>query len=87
MFLTKKGHLYSFGYGVYGQLGHGNSDNLNVPTKVKVLAQKTIKNAIFLGNAQATQEVTFVQIALGSNHSLALSKTQDVYVCGANDKG
>jgi alpha-tubulin suppressor-like RCC1 family protein len=40
MFLTKKGHIYSWGYGVYGQLGLGSSENIRVPTKVNIKIDK-----------------------------------------------
>ena len=40
MLLTKKGHIYSFGYGVHGQLGLGISENMLVPKKAMILADK-----------------------------------------------
>ena len=87
MILTKSGYIYSFGYGVYGQLGIGNSENVFRPQKVKLYENTTISNPIFLGDVKATNEVTFKQIALGQNHSMALSRSNEVYVCGSNAQG
>jgi hypothetical protein len=33
--LTSAGDVFSWGYGKHGQLGHGNSSNLDIPKKVK----------------------------------------------------
>ena len=36
--ITEDGSLFSWGYGKYGQLGHGNNSNLSVPTKISTLS-------------------------------------------------
>lgn len=40
--LTKDGRAYSWGWGVHGQLGHGNPENLNIPKVIKKLKDKFI---------------------------------------------
>ncbi|KAJ8301898.1 hypothetical protein KUTeg_020885 [Tegillarca granosa] len=40
--LTVDGEVYTWGWGVHGQLGHGNPDDLLIPTKVKALSDDTI---------------------------------------------
>ena len=34
-FIDENGQVYTWGFGVEGQLGHGNKNSLNVPTHVK----------------------------------------------------
>uniref|UniRef100_A0A5S6R5D2 RCC1-like domain-containing protein n=1 Tax=Trichuris muris TaxID=70415 RepID=A0A5S6R5D2_TRIMR len=36
------GHVYSWGYGKYGVLGHGNEMNLSVPRRIDALAKVTV---------------------------------------------
>ena len=38
LFSIEDGNLFSWGYGYYGQLGHGNNSNLSVPTKISTLS-------------------------------------------------
>lgn len=44
------GELYTFGWGIYGQLGHGNIFTLDRPKKVQFFREKSIKQ-IALGHA------------------------------------
>ncbi|KAG5682891.1 hypothetical protein PVAND_012209 [Polypedilum vanderplanki] len=39
---TNHGELYTFGHGLYGKLGHGSSDDKNVPTLVNALKSHKI---------------------------------------------
>ena len=58
MFLTLKGNIYSFVYGVFGQLGLGDSESQNIPKKVFVGKSKKISNAIFhSGEGNITEPV------------------------------
>ena len=73
--MTDFGHIYTFGYGVYGQLGLGTSENQLTPKKVTVMINKTIESNIFEGgNLIAQEEVLFSDICLGRNHTLAITK-------------
>ena len=40
--LSPKGEVFTWGHGNYGQLGHGDRESRNVPTKVESLSQETI---------------------------------------------
>ena len=41
--VSDKGQVYTWGRGVFGQLGHGSTDNIHVPTMVRgIIYKKTI---------------------------------------------
>ena len=40
MAITELGELYTWGEGIYGQLGHGVNDNEQYPKKVKYFCNK-----------------------------------------------
>ena len=40
--VTASGHLYTFGYGYYGQLGHGNTNQQNAPKQVTGVSNETV---------------------------------------------
>lgn len=42
-FLTSEGHVYTWGYGHDGQLGHGTNTHLDAPKKIDKFAPKAIK--------------------------------------------
>ena len=44
--ISAQGTLYSWGWGVHGQLGHGSAENVFVPKKVKALKTKKIVSAV-----------------------------------------
>ena len=78
MFLTESGAIYSFGYGAQGQLGLGLAQNFNVPTLVKSFMPLQV-----MGFTEEAEEYV-MGLALGQNHSIALSSEGLVYTCGAN---
>ena len=43
------GELYTWGWGVYGQLGHGDSETLDVPTLVNSLPEHQKVLEVFCG--------------------------------------
>ena len=55
-FMTEHGHVYSWGLGVFGQLGHGNLDDLRQPKRVEYLVKNGIKA---------------VQVVCGAYHTVA----------------
>ena len=85
--VTERGHVYSFGFGGHGQLGHGamdempiasfwhdgkNSYTATVPTKV---------DPSFFNDEHV------VLVSLGEEHSAMLTKEGNVYTCGDNGWG
>ncbi|MEX1135589.1 MAG: hypothetical protein WEB89_01720, partial [Balneolales bacterium] len=72
LLLTSDGTVYSFGNGGWGKLGHGNSDQLLVPTAIvsDELADKTI-----------------IDVAAGNIHSMLLASDGTVFTFGGSSNG
>eukprot|EP01083_Nonionella_stella_P108881 316976_1 len=69
-----------WGYGIYGQLGYGNMDNIgDGPGEMGTNLQE-----VDLGLGVT---VTVIQIALGSQHTCALLSTGDVKCWGKGEYG
>lgn len=68
--LTEDGHVYSWGRGEYGQLGHGKKENVSEPKRVEFF------------QALHKQGNPVVQVACGGHHTLATMKNGDVYSWG-----
>ncbi|RUS31163.1 regulator of chromosome condensation 1/beta-lactamase-inhibitor protein II [Jimgerdemannia flammicorona] len=67
--LDKDGYVYSWGFGGYGRLGHGEQKDLHVPQTVAQFA--------------SLNELTHAQvIACGSTCSMALDKQQQLWMWG-----
>lgn len=66
------GAVYSWGYSLQGQCGHGLSANEKVPRKIHYFASRNIN---------------IVQVDAGWRHSIALSDTHSVYTFGHGDRG
>ena len=66
------GAVYSWGYSLQGQCGHGLSANEKVPRKIHFFASRNIN---------------IVQVDAGWRHSIALSDTHSVYTFGHGDRG
>jgi hypothetical protein len=74
MALTECGHVYSWGWNGYGQLGIGNTLNLNEPKLVAVIDDD--------------DDYVFIEkISCGHSHSLLLSEKGVIYAFGSNDCG
>lgn len=67
------GELYTFGWGIYGQLGHGNIFTIDKPKKVEFFRGKCVKQ-IALGHAHT--------LVLCSNRAKSCEMT--LYVFGCN---
>jgi alpha-tubulin suppressor-like RCC1 family protein len=74
MALTECGHVYSWGYNGFGQLGIGNAVHSNQPKFVKVIDDNECN-------------VFIVKISCGTNHSLLLSNDGYIYAFGRNNYG
>jgi regulator of chromosome condensation len=68
--LAEDGRVFTWGRGEYGQLGHGDKENISVPTQVKFFDA-----LIKAGNP-------VVQISCGGHHTLATMQNGDVYSWG-----
>lgn len=68
------GELYTFGWGIYGQLGHGNIFTMERPKIVRFFSEKCVKQ-IALGHAHT--------LVLCSNKSNG-NENSDLYVFGCN---
>jgi len=69
--LSNSGTVYSFGRGCYGQLGHGATDNIFVPTEIKQFVEEGDK---------------VVKIGAGDSHSLAVTEHGALYAWGFNER-
>ena len=68
---TEDGRVYSFGCGMFGQLGHGNKEDRLTPTLIDApLEGKFV-----------------VQVACGSKHSMVLARNGYVYTWGHGANG
>lgn len=68
--LTKDNKIYSFGKNTFGQLGLGHNDIVLFPTLIDYFTKK--------------QRVIIWKIALGGEHTLALSKNNELFSWGLN---
>lgn len=75
--LTDDGRIYSWGLGVFGQLGHSNIKSQHVP--------KRIENVTMEDDNE--KEVLFKSVACGSHHSLALDIYGKVWSWGSAEYG
>lgn len=70
--LTQNGDVYTFGSNQFGQLGTGDFKNRYTPTKI---------NIEYITNDQ------IIQVAAGSNHTVLLSSSGNVFSFGSNQYG
>ena len=69
---TEGGGVYTFGYGEYGQLGHGDEENQLAPRRVPAVG--------FNGER-------IVMVAAGGRHTVALSEAGHVFTWGDGEDG
>lgn len=67
--LSKSGKVYSWGYGSYGQLGHGSFDSISIPTEIKFFSE-------------LKPSIDVIALSGGEGHSMALTATGEVYSWG-----
>lgn len=69
--VDKSGRVWTFGWGLYGQLGHETCEDLNDPTPVEALLGVCFARAV----------------AAGAAHTCALASTGSLYAFGSNQDG
>eukprot|EP00002_Diphylleia_rotans_P026853 TRINITY_DN5372_c0_g1_i2.p1 TRINITY_DN5372_c0_g1~~TRINITY_DN5372_c0_g1_i2.p1 ORF type:complete len:1044 (+),score=190.77 TRINITY_DN5372_c0_g1_i2:73-3204(+) len=69
--LSETGRVYTFGCGQNGQLGHGSTENLAIPTPVE---------------GSLLREIV-TQICCGRAHTMAVTNTNRIFVWGSNENG
>lgn len=75
--LSKKGRVFSWGFGLEGQLGHGTESDQHYPMEVQILDPDS-----------ATQErLTFKNVFACTDHSAFLTTDGRLFVCGENTFG
>lgn len=76
LILTNIGQIYAFGDNKCGQLGLGDNNSKNVPIVIHEF-DNIIKNSVIENN--------IVQISAGSDHSMVLMESGQVYMFGNNN--
>ncbi|DBA04654.1 TPA: hypothetical protein N0F65_012237 [Lagenidium giganteum] len=72
--------VYTFGWGLYHQLGHGTTASASSPTCVDALAGLD-------GQCSETQTQGILQVQCGNWHTAVLTASGDVYVWGWSEAG
>lgn len=72
--VTQKGEVYSWGNGVFYQLGHNSKNDEKEPRLIKKLTEVKIKQVSCTRGEK-------------NSHSMAVSESGDVYTWGAGYKG
>eukprot|EP01132_Coremiostelium_polycephalum_P000879 gene879-1101_t len=83
--LTKKGHVYSWGNGMNGRLGHGSD-----LTSISNISSGIFGKNYYLTTPQMIKSLSnnnIVSIACGWSHSMALEKNSTLFVWGKGSDG
>ena len=73
--LNDEQELYSFGKGIFGQLGYGEPEDSSKPKKVIFNTKQNIKY-------ENNEKINIIDVKCGGEHSLFLSSNNNLYVCG-----
>lgn len=83
-YITKRGHLYTFGSNGYGQCGIGMEiDNVWEPTRVIGSDDEANKNI----SSGIEQDFPITQVALGLQHGIYLNSEGQVFCWGKGERG
>jgi myosin heavy subunit/alpha-tubulin suppressor-like RCC1 family protein len=91
--LDSAGELYAWGWGDRGQLGHGSWANELRPRKLETLSNSADRAMLKSGELSRNishdiaQRIFVKQIAVGEDHSIALTESGEVYSWGAGSRG
>ena len=67
--------IYSFGKGIFGQLGYGGQESSSKPKKVLFNKKQNMKY-------EQNEKISIIDIKCGGEHSLFLSSNNHLYACG-----
>ena len=67
--------LFSFGKGIFGQLGHGKAEDSSTPQKVIFKQKQNLKY-------ENNEKIIIIDVKCGGEHSLFLSSNNYLYACG-----
>ena len=73
--MNNEEELYSFGKGIFGQLGYGTSEDSSNPKKV-------LFNKNQIRKYEGGEKINIIDIKCGGEHSLFLSSNNNLYACG-----
>jgi alpha-tubulin suppressor-like RCC1 family protein len=73
--LSDDGRIWTFGFNEYGQLGHGDKENRNVPTEIQ-----RNKNEL-------PEDVRIVDVSCGENYTVLISDDGRIWTFGDNGYG
>ncbi len=88
--ITENSNLYTWGCNVYGMLGDGTTTGSSTPIKIVIDMGGETEEPVTeepTTEEPGTEEVTFTQVALGYNHSGAITENGDLYTWGYNLHG
>jgi alpha-tubulin suppressor-like RCC1 family protein len=80
LILTEGGKMWSFGWNINGQCGHGHTINV-------MIAKLVTRVQPFADQLTTCGAPDWLSIAAGMNHSLAVSQSGTIYTCGHNGQG
>lgn len=80
--LTKRGKVYSCGYGASCVLGLGNTNNITAFTKIVALEQEKVTKLFVSGGYRVDETTNIVRINI-----LAVCENGNIYGWGANEQG
>ena len=87
MALTENDEIYSWGEGIYGQLGIESKDNSHTPKRLTIVYNQELILEEYFRSDSVKEAPKISQISLGSKHSLFLTNKGHLYVCGYNSQG
>ena len=80
--ITQEGRIFTWGHGLYGELGLGDRKSASAPTEIDATAFCQDKSS-----KDSQQQSSIVTAAVGSYHTLILTEMGRVFSCGRGDFG
>lgn len=74
--------LYSWGSGIYGEIGTGEFADANLPKEVKIGINKINKEDLNLQNIIISNKESIIKISAGGHHTVVLTSNLKLYAFG-----